>query len=215
MLCSVSLKLKKNTLNVFILRGRISKVCISGLYRHNTEVIMDPMASHINGVSVVYQNVCSNGDQRKHQSSVSLAFVSGTHRSPVNSPHIEPVTRKMFPFDDVIMVVGCSYRTTSTRSDQINKDELLSIRPATQRISYTSDHTFGHSTSIEAYRANKMSDIISRYPQGWKWWSMTIWIIDLLHNYIQHHIDVRHGINLSFTERAKRSRMAYFCITLK
>ena len=41
--------------------------------------------------------------QRKHQSSASLAFVRGIHRRPVNSPHKWPVTRKMFPFDDVIM----------------------------------------------------------------------------------------------------------------
>ena len=38
-----------------------------------------------------------------HQSSASLAFVRGIHRSPVNSPHNWPVTRKMFPFHDVIM----------------------------------------------------------------------------------------------------------------
>ena len=43
-------------------------------------------------------------DQRKHQSSVSLAFVWGIHRSPVNSPHKGPVTRKMLSFDDVIMI---------------------------------------------------------------------------------------------------------------
>ena len=42
--------------------------------------------------------------QRKHQSSASLAFVRGIHRSPVNSPHKGSVTRKMFPFDDVIML---------------------------------------------------------------------------------------------------------------
>ena len=42
-------------------------------------------------------------DQRKHQSSASLAFVWGIHRGPVNSPHKGSVTRKMFPFDDVIM----------------------------------------------------------------------------------------------------------------
>ena len=42
-------------------------------------------------------------DQRKHQSSTSLAFARGIHRWPVNSPHKRPVTRKMFPFDDVIM----------------------------------------------------------------------------------------------------------------
>ena len=41
--------------------------------------------------------------QRKHQSSASLAFVRGIHWGPVNFPHKWPVTRKMFPFDDVIM----------------------------------------------------------------------------------------------------------------
>ena len=40
---------------------------------------------------------------KKHQSSASLAFVRGIHRGPVNFPHKWPVTRKMFPFDDVIM----------------------------------------------------------------------------------------------------------------
>ena len=42
-------------------------------------------------------------DQSKHQSSASLAFVWEIHRGPVNFPHKWPVTRKMFPFDDVIM----------------------------------------------------------------------------------------------------------------
>ena len=45
-----------------------------------------------NGVSTVY----SGADQRKHQSSASLAFVRGIHRWPVNSPHKGPVTRKSF-----------------------------------------------------------------------------------------------------------------------
>ena len=30
--------------------------------------------------------------------------VRGIHRSPVNSPHKGPVTRRMFPFEDVIML---------------------------------------------------------------------------------------------------------------
>ena len=47
-------------------------------------------------------------DQRKHQSSASLAFVWGIHRWPMNSPQKGPVTRKMFPFDDVIMVMSFS-----------------------------------------------------------------------------------------------------------
>ena len=61
------------------------------------------MASQITGVSSVCSTVCSGADQRKHQSSASLAFVRGLHRWPVDSPHTGPVTRKMFPFDDVIM----------------------------------------------------------------------------------------------------------------
>ena len=42
-----------------------------------------------------------------HQSFASLAFVRGIHQWPVNSPHKGPVTRKMFPFDDVIMYRNC------------------------------------------------------------------------------------------------------------
>ena len=41
---------------------------------------------------------------RKHHSSASLPFVRGIHQGPVNSPHEWPVTRKTFPFDDVIML---------------------------------------------------------------------------------------------------------------
>ena len=64
---------------------------------------MSTMASQNTSLTIVYSTVNSGADQRKHQSSASLAFVSGIHRSPVNSPHNWPVTRKMFPFDDVIM----------------------------------------------------------------------------------------------------------------
>ena len=66
-------------------------------------VIMGAMTSQITSVSIVCSTVCSGTDQRKHQSSTSLALVRGIHRWPVNSPHKGPVTRKLFPFDDVIM----------------------------------------------------------------------------------------------------------------
>ena len=49
------------------------------------------------------QPFIQEADQRKHQSSASLAFVRGIHRGPANSPHKGPVTRKMSPFYDVIM----------------------------------------------------------------------------------------------------------------
>ena len=60
-------------------------------------------ASQITSLTIVYPIVYSDADQRKHQSSASLVFVRGIHRGPVNSPRKWPVTRKMFPFDDVIM----------------------------------------------------------------------------------------------------------------
>ena len=62
------------------------------------------MASQITSLTIVYLIVFSVADQRKHQSSASLAFVRGIHRWPVNSPQNGPVTRKMFPFHDVIMI---------------------------------------------------------------------------------------------------------------
>ena len=50
---------------------------------HYSDVIMNAMESQI---TIVYSTVYSDADQRKHQSSASLAFVRGIHRSPVNSP---------------------------------------------------------------------------------------------------------------------------------
>ena len=70
---------------------------------HYNDVIMSTIASQITSLTIVYLTVYSGAYQRKHQSSASLAFVRGIHRGPVNSPHKGPVTRKMFPFDDVIM----------------------------------------------------------------------------------------------------------------
>ena len=64
---------------------------------------MSAIASQITSLTIVYSTVYSDADQRQHQSSASLAFVWGIHRGPVNFLHKWPVTRKMFPFDDVIM----------------------------------------------------------------------------------------------------------------
>ena len=65
---------------------------------------MNTMASQNTSITIIYSTVYSDIDQRKHQSSASLAFVRVglIHRWPVNS-HTGTVTRKMFPFDDVII----------------------------------------------------------------------------------------------------------------
>ena len=66
---------------------------------------MGTMASQITNLTIVCSTDYSDADQRKHQNHTSLTFVRGIHRGPVNSPHKWPVTRKMFPFDDVIMII--------------------------------------------------------------------------------------------------------------
>ena len=64
---------------------------------------MGTIASKITSLTIVYSTFYSGTDQNNHQSSTSLAFVWTIHRWPVDSQHTWPVTRKMFPFDDVIM----------------------------------------------------------------------------------------------------------------
>ena len=81
----------------------LSKMCTLNMWKHYSDVIMGTVASQITSPAIVYSSVCSGADQRKHQSSASLAFVRRIHRWPVNFPHKWPVTRKMFPYDDVIM----------------------------------------------------------------------------------------------------------------
>ena len=73
------------------------------IFAHYNDAIISAMASQITSPTIAYSTVYSGTDQRKHQSSASLAFVRGIHRGLVNSPHKWPVTRKMFQFDDVII----------------------------------------------------------------------------------------------------------------
>ena len=75
---------------------------------HYGDVIMGAIASQITSLTIVYSTVYSDADQIKHESSASLAFVRGIHRGPVKSPHKWPVTRKMFPYDNVIISSRCS-----------------------------------------------------------------------------------------------------------
>ena len=70
---------------------------------HYNDVMIRSMVFQITSLTIVNSTINSGADQRKHQSSASLDVVRGIHRWPVNSPHKWPATRKMFPFDDVIM----------------------------------------------------------------------------------------------------------------
>ena len=77
---------------------------------------MSAMASQITGVLIIQAQIKETINAPR-----LLAFVGGIQRSPVDSPHKGPVTRKMFPFDDVIM----------TKITTMKKMQLLAIRLAT------------------------------------------------------------------------------------
>ena len=56
---------------------------------------MSRMVSQNTSLTIVHLIIYSGTDQRKHQSSVSLAYVQGIHQWPVNSLHKWTVMRKI------------------------------------------------------------------------------------------------------------------------
>ena len=75
---------------------------------------------------------------KKNQSFPSLAFVRGIHRWPVNSPHKWPVTRKMFPLDDLMMFENNrSYRVSSSWFNFLINTSLQQLVMEIKRICRT------------------------------------------------------------------------------
>ena len=93
---------------------------------HYSDVLKSTMESQTAGGSIVYSSVCSGADQRKQQSSAALVFVRGIHRSPMNSPHKGPVTRKMFPLMTSSCADAIAWKCISHR---FVNDGILSQRP--------------------------------------------------------------------------------------
>ena len=96
-----------------------SEALIRLLQYHYNDVIMSAMASQITSLTIVYSTVYSGADQRKHQTSASLALVRGFHRWPLNSPHNGPVTRKCFH----LMTLSCCYKDLVTLNVEISAAE--------------------------------------------------------------------------------------------
>ena len=87
-------------------------ICMSSLqWRHNER---DGVSNH-QPHDCLLNLLFGRRSKKTSKLKTSLAFLRGIHRSPVNSPQKGPVTRKMFPFDDVIMcnVTPCSHRWVS------------------------------------------------------------------------------------------------------
>ena len=83
------------------------------------------MASQITSLKVVYSIVYSGADQRKHQNSARVTGLCvGYSPGPVNSPYKGPVTQKMFPFDDVIMIFQVQ-KSLAIRALRIGKQDCF------------------------------------------------------------------------------------------
>ena len=104
---NVAMKIEQNL--IWLPIGRGHQFCQNESYyeaiawAHYNDVKMSTLASQITCLTIVYSTVYSRVDQWKYLSPVSLDFVGGIHRRPVNSPHKGSVTRKMLPLYDVIM----------------------------------------------------------------------------------------------------------------
>ena len=116
---------------------------------HYNDVIMGPMASQIPSLTIVYSTGYSDANQRKHQSSASLAFVKRIHWWPVIFPHKWPVTRKIFPSNDVIMQIphasqDCKFR----QKDRISRNSNhLESNPRCASLSRCHGHASIHQYS--------------------------------------------------------------------
>ena len=81
------------------------RTCVECHHYHYDDAIKGAMASQITSLTIVYLTFFRA--QIKETSKFRVTgLCAGIHRRPVNSPHKWPVTRKMFPFDDVIMTAS-------------------------------------------------------------------------------------------------------------
>ena len=138
---------------------------------HYRDVITSAMASQITGVSIVCSVVCSGANQRKHQSSASLTFVREIHWWPVNSLHEGPVTRKMFPFDDVIM---------------LRHEKITTTKPCARSILC---HAFypNHQMALCIHTCISLYICISIYPCTYIQDALTICFCDAYKGYLMRH----------------------------
>ena len=84
---------------------RLWVTCRVHLAFHDDYVIMGTMASQITSLTIVYSTVYSGTDQRKKSKLRVTGLRDGNSQVTGEFPRKWPVTRKMFPFDDVIMLI--------------------------------------------------------------------------------------------------------------
>ena len=106
--------------------------------KHCTDVIMSAMAVQITSIAIVNSTVYSRADWRKHQSSASLVFVPVTGEFPAQ----RLVTRKMFPFGDVIIMNAHQWELST--SGMTSTASRLFRHIYDQRSRFCWPHLWGH-----------------------------------------------------------------------
>ena len=172
---------------------------------------MGTIASQITSFTIVYWTVYSDADQRKHQSCASLAFVRGIRWGPMNFRHKWPVTRKIFPIDDVIMCIGLGYNSSvfmSFDKKLMAKWAAAFIEPI-KLLWYKVEHDLIGFTQVKCLRFLLLinaCEIRTKYPQ--KMWD------EIIHpnpkfndNNDKQSLGLRHGWVI---KQMNRQRYNYF-----
>ena len=141
---------------------------------------MSAMASQITRLPIVYSTVYLGADQRKYQSSASLAFVRGIHRWPVNSLYKWPVTRKMFQYlvqkpcalllqrPDVVTLAKQIRMMTSSNG---NISTLLAICEGNSPVTGEFPAQRPVTRSFDVFFHLRLNERLSK--QWWGWWFET------------------------------------------
>ena len=130
---------------------------------HYIDVIMTTIASQITSLTVVNSTVYSDADERKHQSSASLAFVWGIHRDRWISRTKGQLRGKCFH----LMTSSCNEKSTLVKVMAWCQDSLfmygdfLYNDKMAMRLSY---HYDGN-----PYTAKTASFFLLKQPLGWYW----------------------------------------------
>ena len=80
--------------------------------------------------STICSNVCLGVHQRKHQTLRYWSFVIRIHQWPIDSPHKVPVTRIMFPSDEVIVI----HDVTCKKCVVLERKETLWIKCCIRKL---------------------------------------------------------------------------------
>ena len=148
---------------------------------HYNDVIISAMASQITSLTIVYSTVYSGNDERK----TSKLRVTGpcVGNSPVNSPHKEPITRKMFPFDDVIL--GGFQLPVLPRFRQIIENEnilfyssnVVSISKCTEEGPNMFMNKNPNNPASTAKIFNKLKSLTIKIPRAFAGSHLPYWVI--------------------------------------